>query len=70
MSLLASAIYQKPGLVRDVRNREVLFWFLIKIIIRDVRNIMAQQIKENRSGGWNEFPWDLAKTEREVSGSK
>jgi hypothetical protein len=42
MSHQAAVIYQKPGLVRDFRNREVLFLFLIKIIIRDVRNIMGQ----------------------------
>jgi nucleoside diphosphate kinase len=42
MSLQAAAIYQNPSLVRDVRNREVLFVFLKKKTkIRDVRNILG-----------------------------
>jgi hypothetical protein len=61
MSLQAAAIYQNPSLVRDVRNREVLFVFLKKKKKRSEMSEIywATRIIENRRRNCNEFPKEL-----------
>jgi hypothetical protein len=60
MSLQAAAIYQNPSLVRDVRNREVLFVFLKKKQRSEMSEIYwATRMKENRRRNCNEFPMEL-----------